>query len=280
MRILRYIAIIGSMLVAAFSPWAAYADHQVTRMSDKSQVGFARMIEDVRSANVIFIGETHTDKMHHEVQLDILRALQKSGIRLAIGLEMFSVESQQQLDQWVEGRIDERDFEKIYMVNWSENWLLYRNIFLLARNNHIPMIALNIPKQIVYKVAERGFGSLRPEEKKGLPSDITCVLNTAYTEFLRRIYAHHPENERAFTYFCEAQTLRNNGMAWNIAKYAEKHPKRTVVVLAGALHAVKNGIPEQMSTYRNLRYKVILPELPGFSAEDASPKDADFFFSR
>ncbi len=236
------------------------------------------MIEEIKNANVIFIGETHDTKKHHEMQLDILRALRRNGVPLAIGLEMFSTESQPQLDLWIEGRIDEPDFKKIYRENWSEEWLLYRDIFIFARDNRIPMIALNIPKEVVSKVAEQGFGALRSGEKKGLPSDITCVLNTLYTDFLKRVYAHHPANDRAFTYFCEAQTLRNNGMAWNIANYAKMHPKKTVVVLAGALHAVKNGMPEQMASYRRMTYKVILPELRGFSAEDASLDDADFIF--
>jgi uncharacterized iron-regulated protein len=38
----------------------------------------------------------------------------ESGVKVAIGMEMFRRGSQKELDNWISGRIDEDEFEKIY----------------------------------------------------------------------------------------------------------------------------------------------------------------------
>jgi uncharacterized iron-regulated protein len=251
---------------------------QITRMSDRQSVSFAQMMEDIESSKVILVGETHHEKAHHKFQLDVITALHEKGIPLAIGLEMFPSESQRKLDRWNEGKMIEPSFQWVYNQYWSEDWLLYRDIFVYARDNHIPLIGLNISKETMGKVFQKGFAALDPEDKKNLPPDVTCVLNTPYTEFLRKVYSQHIKNEQSFTYFCEAQTLYNEGMAWNIANYLKANHSRTFVTLAGAWHAVKNAIPEQLERYLNVSYKVIVPEIPGFSTENATSRDADYFF--
>jgi uncharacterized iron-regulated protein len=80
--------------------------------------------------------------------------------------------------------------------------------------------------------------------------------------------------------FSKAQALRNSGMAWNIAKYRQKHAADTVVVLAGTWHAVKNGVPESLSAYGKFTYKVILPELAELNLENATAREADYLIMR
>ena len=276
MTIVRCWAIV--MLICAGLLADTCAAQQITRMSDRQEIGFAPMMQELAGARVILVGETHDDKKHHDLQLEVLRMLHARGVPLAIGLEMFVTESQRELDKWSDGTMPEQSFRQVYSRNWSVEWRMYRDIFLFAREHRIPLIALNVPQPIMAKVAAHGFASLSREDKKELPPDVTCVLNTPYTEFLRKVYSEHIANHGSFTYFCEAQTLRNNEMAWNIARYARAHPGQTVVTLAGAWHVVKNGIPEQLARYGELPCKVILPELPVFPIEAASFLDADYFF--
>ena len=203
---------------------------------------------------------------------------------MAIGLEMFQADSQQALDAWTEGKLSEQDFRKVYERNWSLDWSLYRDIFIFARDNQIPMIGLNIPKELATKVSRQGFASLTPEEKKDLPAGTTCDLNTPHTAFLKSSFQEvfkHVTNGRVFTYFCEAQTLRNSGMAMNIARYVKKHPGRKIVALAGIWHAVKNAIPEQLGLNGSkLADTVILPDLPELNSANASPELADYMIGR
>lgn len=258
-------------------PVSTIAGGVITRVSDRQAVSFSQMMADTEKADVILVAETHDNKKHHEMQLDIIRALWAKKIPLAIGLEMFQSDNQSQLDDWVEGRMTEQNFKAVFARNWSYDWSLYREIFIFARDNRLPMIALNIPKELVIKVARQGFASLTPEERKNIPSGVTCALNRPQTEFLKKTFSEvfkHEANGKVFTYFCEAQALRNSGMAMNIANVQKNHPRRKLVALAGTWHAVKHGAPEHLAS--DISYKVILPEIAELNAQNVTPALADY----
>jgi uncharacterized iron-regulated protein len=260
-------------------PANSFAGGVITRMSDRQTVSFSRMMADTEDSDVIIVAEVHDNKRHHEMQLDIIRSLQAKKIPLAIGLEMFQANNQWQLDDWIEGKMTEQSFKAVYARNWSYDWSLYRDIFIFARDNRIPMIALNIPKEIVIKVARQGFASLTPEERKNLPSGVTCDINRPQTEFLKRTFQEvfkHEASGKVFTYFCEAQAVRNSGMAMIIANDQKMHPGRKLVALAGTWHAVKHGIPERLTGINSTGYKVILPEIPELGARNATSAITDY----
>jgi uncharacterized iron-regulated protein len=260
-------------------PAYVFAGGVITRMSDRQTVSFSQMLADTEGSDLILIAEEHINIKHHEMQLDIIRSLWAKKTPLAIGLEMFQTDNQKSLDDWIEGKITEESFKAIYARNWSYDWSLYRDIFIFARDNRIPMIALNIPKEVVFKVAKQGFASLTPEERKNLPSGVTCDLNKPQTEFLKKTFEDvfmHEAKGKVFTYFCEAQAVRNNGMAMNIANDQKRHPGRKLVALAGIWHAVKHGIPERFTGINVPSYKVILPEIPEINTKNATPALIDY----
>ena len=269
------------LIIVCFAvlPANAFADGVITRMSDRQAVGFSQMMADMEGSDVIFIAEEHTNNKHHELQLDVIRSLRAKKIPLAIGLEMFQMDNQRQLDDWIEGRMTEESFKAVFARNWSYDWSLYRDIFIFARDKHIPMIALNIPKEIVFKVSRQGFASLSPEERKNLPLGVTCDLNNPQTEFLRKTFEgvfKHEANGKVFDYFCEAQAVRNSGMAMNIANDLKRYPGRKIVALAGTWHAVKHGIPERLESIKSLSYKVIQPEIPEIGIRNATSALIDY----
>jgi len=261
-------------------PANALAGGEITRMSDRQAISFSQMMTDVEGSDVILVAETHDSKQHHELQLDVIRSLRTKKVPLAIGLEMFQANSQGQLDDWVAGRITEQDFKAIYARNWTYDWSLYRDIFIFARDNRIPMIALNIPKEIVFKVARQGFASLTPEDRKNLPAGVTCDINKPQTEFLRRTFQEvfkHEARGKVFTYFCEAQGVRNSGMATIIANNLKAHPGRKIVALAGTWHAVKHGIPERLAGISSM---VIIPEIAELGRRNTTSAIADYLIER
>ena len=253
---------------------------QFVGVSDKKTVNLAEVVKNVEGADVIFIGETHDNVQHHQAQLDIIRSLHAKKFAIAIGLEMFTTEDQQQLDDWTAGKLDEERFIPIYSRNWSYGWQMNRNLFIFARDNHIPLIALNIPKAVISKLMAKGSSALRENE---VPPKISWSLNESQAAYMRIItkqaFGNTPP-DKLLARLCEAQALRNIGMAWNVAMYKNKHESDKVVVLAGTWHAVKNGVPELLSVYGKLTYKVILPELPEFNQENATVREADYLIMR
>jgi len=255
----------------------AFAGGEITRLSDKQSVSFSRMMADVANSDAIFVAESHDNKKHHELQLDIIRSFRAKKVPLAIGLEMFQSDYQRQLDEWVEGKMTEQAFKEVYARNWTFDWSLYRDIFIYARDNRIPMIALNVPKAIVFKVAKQGLASLTPDERKSLPSEVTCDLNKPQAEFLKKTFQdvfRHEAKGKVFAYFCEAQAVRNSNMAMIIANEKKLHPDRKIVVLAGTWHAVKHGIPGSLPG--GASSSVILTELSELGTRNATSEIADY----
>jgi uncharacterized iron-regulated protein len=258
---------------------AAFADDGVIRMKDGREITFATMMTDLDKADVVFLGEVHNDPSHHQLQLQVLRALLERKVKLTIGLEMFQADSQQVLDDWIGGKTSEEDFKVVYSKNWSFDWQLYRDIFIFARDNRIPLVALNIPKPIATKVARQGFASLTAEERKTLPGGITCELNTTYTELLKLAFGQvfkHIATQSNFTNFCEAQSLRNSAIAWHMDHYREKHPERKLVTIAGIWHAVRGGAPARLNLAETGSLRVVLPEIKELGPQNTTSKEADY----
>lgn len=255
----------------------AAAHDPAFRTADGKVITFEQMIDEVKGKDVVLVGELHDNADHHRVQLAVIDALVKAGKKSAVGLEMFRAESQQYLDRWVAGRIPEERFRGIYFDNWRAPWGLYRDIFLYARDAKVPLIGLNVPASVTRKVAQEGFASLGRNELKRLPPGISCNVDGAYMDFIRRAYSSHGQNEREFVHFCEAQMVWDSAMAWHIIEYLKKNPGRTVVALTGTGHAWKRGIPEQIKRHSKLSFAVILPEIPGHSDRGSmTTDDADY----
>lgn len=271
------------VLLAAFALFEMRAmknstPEHVYRLSDGKVIGFERMIADLRKVRVVFVGEFHSDELHHRWELDIIRALYKEGVPVTAGFEMFQAANQAELDRWVAGKMPPADFIQVYDANWDMPWALYRDIFYYLRDHKIPALALNLPWNISTKVATFGFSSLTDGELAQLPPGITCSVDRKYMAFIRRAYAAHGIPEKNFDHFCEAQVLWDKTMAWHTVKYLEKHPDRTVVVLTGTGHAWKSGIPRQLEDLSGgIPYRVVLPEVPGdIDPERITKSDADY----
>jgi len=266
------------ILQAFFANDAHAGGRKILRLSDGKTISFERMISDLKKADIVFAGESHDNETHHRIQLEIIKALAGSGVTLAAGFEMFTAESQNNLNEWEAGTLPLDRFLRIYYKNWGFPWPLYRDILLYLKENRIPAIGLNLPPEIPQKVARSGFSSLTKEERGKLPPETGCVVSEQYMKFIRRAYAMHGHGEKRFLYFCEAQLLWDGTMARNLVKFVKKNPGRTVVVLAGNGHAWKRGIPEEISSLSSrISYRVVLPYIDGYiDPKDISIEDADY----
>lgn len=274
---MRILSLFSASMILLATATSCLEYDRVLRVGDGKVIRFEQMLEDMKSVTIIFVGESHDNKKHHQSQLDVIKALNESGVSLAVGLEMFRTDSQRELDQWVKGSLGLDEFLKVYYADWGLPWPLYRDIFLYSRNNKIPLVGLNVPHEITQKVSRQGFSSLNDKDLKQLPPGISCDIDAEYMDFIRRAYKTHHIRGKSFVNFCEAQMVWDKTMAWNLLNFLEENPNRTVVVLAGIGHSWRRGIPEQIGKWSKLRYKVILPEVPDqIDKNTVTPQDADY----
>lgn len=244
------------------------------RLADGSQVTLPALAKELARPGIVYLGERHDRAQDHALQLAVLTALHAAGATLAVGLEMWPAADQARLDDWVAGRVDEVQTAKAFAGHWGDAWPLYRDIFRFCRERRVPMVGLNVPREVVRKVATEGFASLTPEEI-GLLPPIACQVAPDYAKFIRRMYGAHGHGSGDFTHFCEAQMVWDAGMAAHAVRYCGTHPRGTLAVLCGTIHAWKPAIPHQVSLLLPKVVQTVI-EPQGSAMEAAGPADADF----
>ncbi|OGP14345.1 MAG: hypothetical protein A2052_09685 [Deltaproteobacteria bacterium GWA2_54_12] len=251
---------------------------KILRVADRRELKPTELLKEIDGRDIVFVGEVHTKKSHHKAQLEIIKALDGNGKKVAIGVEMFKKEDQEALDKWVSGEIEEAEFSEIYHRNWGLPWTQYRDIFVYAREKQIPLVGLNVSRSVIRQVVREGFSSLTPEQLSGLPSGIECKVDATYEEFIKDALGEHA-GEMSFKNFCEAQMVWDNAMAHNAIEYLDANPARRLVVLAGSGHSWKRGIPAQVTRLSGYSFSVILPESDRVEVDKIDTKDADYIIT-
>jgi uncharacterized iron-regulated protein len=236
------------------------------------------VLQRLQNSRIVLVAEHHDNQRHHAAQLEVIQMLHESGVAVAVGLEMFRRDSQESLDRWTAGQIDEASFERIYRDNWNFPWQYYREIFLYARDKNIPMVGLNVPSEITRQVARNGYQSLNAEKRR-LLGDVACRVDKEYMDFIRRAFGAHAHGDLNFLYFCEAQMVWDTVMAVTALQFLEQNPEKVMVILTGTGHARKQAIPAQVKSRSDLPLTVILPEAPGSIEKGlVDVADADYIF--
>ncbi len=230
-------------------------------------VSFDEMMMDLESVQVVYVGERHTDPLHHRIQLEILRRLAKVHPRMSVGMEMFDHTYQPVLDRWSRGELNWQAF--LEQTHWYANWRykasLYEDILKFIKQHHIPLIGLNIPFSIPPKISIGGVASLNAYEKKQLPAAID-LTDSAHREYVKKVFeGHHIPGRNNFENFYEAQCAWEDGMAAAVAGHLAGGP---MVALMGDGHIIyKFGVPERAFKRTGASYRTVYLAPAGSSAE-------------
>jgi len=251
---------------------------KMLRTADGRRISFTEMMDSLADVPLVFIGEHHNNASHHAAQLQVIKALHEEGKKVAVGLEMFHAGHQDEIDRWLRGDMGDQDFVNVYYHNWDEPWALYGEILLFARDNGLPLIALNASPEVTSQVSAHGFGSLSEEQLQELPG-VSCNIDADYEKFIRRVIGEHEGGPRNFRRFCEAQMVWDTTMAYRTVRFLEKNPDHTVVVLAGSGHSWKRGIPEQVQRQAEIPFKAVLPEIAeDLDRNSVTAEDTDYLW--
>jgi uncharacterized iron-regulated protein len=210
-----------------------------------------QILGDLKTADIIYLGETHDRPQDHAAQLAIIENLQAYNPRLAIAFEMFQRPYQIYLDRFLTGKITESELrEKTeYEQRWGFDWQFYAPILRFAQAHKLPLIALNTPTEITRKVAQEGLDSLSTSEMTYIPpkSEISTD-NGEYRQRILAVYQQHTGGKsQGFEGFFLAQVLWDETMADAIAKFHQTHSQYQIIVLAGKGHiAYGYGIPDRV----------------------------------
>jgi uncharacterized iron-regulated protein len=256
------------------------------RVGDIIETGTGRIIPaavlmaDLAEVRVIYVGETHSSREDHRVQLEVLKGLYARNPSVVLALEMFPREAQSLLDQYAQGLITEEEF--LRQVKWDQVWgypfPLYRSLLSWARDHRIRIVGLNAPREIVSKIAQSGLAGLDAGERNRVAQDFHRD-DPKHQAYLRRQYDQHMKgNITDFNTFLEAQLAWEETMAETLAKTLAAGPLREqIVVLIGKGHiSDRVGVPKLTGDRTSDAYRTIAPLPLDYPGRTADPGIADF----
>ncbi|MBW4445161.1 MAG: ChaN family lipoprotein [Plectolyngbya sp. WJT66-NPBG17] len=271
-----------SLLVLWSAP--SYAQTSTITTPTQQKLDSQTVLKQLKQSRVIYVGETHDNEADHRAQLEIIRSLYQQNPKLAIGMEMFQRPFQSGLDSYLAGAATDsmlREFTE-FDKRWGFPWEFYFPIIDFAKENQLPVVALNTPSEVTQKVARQGLAGLTKEEKRYIPpiAEIRTEPDR-YRDRLRKIFDgfHSGKgNNRGFDRFFEAQVLWDETMADAIAQFLKKNPDRQMIVLVGQGHLVYgDGIPSRVARrIPQIKQSTILLNPPAKFLKDK--EIADFFW--
>jgi uncharacterized iron-regulated protein len=225
---------------------------------------FSAIVDDLAKSRVIYVGEMHTDYSSHILQLQIIQALHARSPDLMIGMEMFPRSSQAALDNFINGTVnDEREFirNSRYFKVWGYDYRMYRDIIGYARAQKIPLIGLNLDKEIVSEVFKSGHtDTLSPEQLEEVAAERDLEL-PGYRKRLQAVHNMHGRRTDAgtgFSGFLQAQSMWDETMAESIVMALRDNPEKKMVVIAGTGHVYKDSaIPPRVARRMDVRQSVV-----------------------
>lgn len=219
------------------------------------------VIKGISDKKIIYVGEVHDVFAHHAVQLDIITGIYKDSPKIAIGMEMFQRPFQEALDKFIYGKTGETAFLKQseYFKRWGFDYMLYKPILDFARTEQIPVIALNLQREIIEKVSRNGLDSLSKDEKTYIPPELDFSDNE-YRERLKEVFSMHKNKlEKDFNYFYQSQILWDETMSHSVDLFLKDNPDYKIIVLAGQGHLqYGSGIPGRTFRRNGHDYAIVL----------------------
>ena len=221
----------------------------------------------LRDTRLLLIGESHTTADFHRVQLRVIRALQESGRKVMIGLEMFPYTEQKSLDNWRDGLLTEAGFLQLarWYEFWGYNWDYYRDIFLYARDNRIPMYGVNAPRAVVTAVREKGIDQLADADKQHVPPHVD-IDSTDHLTFFKASFdednsMHGGMPESMLKGMQAAQATWDATMGYNSVQVLKAAPAGSImVVMVGSGHVAYGvGIEHQAKQWFDGKITTLIP---------------------
>jgi uncharacterized iron-regulated protein len=134
--------------------------------------GYKDVLDAALGADIVFFGELHDSPICHWLELELTKDLfSEKKEKLVIGAEMFETDNQLILDEYLSGKIKERNFEEEVKL-WKNYKTDYKPLVRFALTNNIPFVATNIPRRyaaLVNKSGLEALDSLSTEAKSFLP---------------------------------------------------------------------------------------------------------------
>lgn len=218
---------------------ATVYDYQLYDNQRQQWTTLPDLVEQLKTADVIVIGELHGSHAAHLLQMQLLHQLHLERLDITLSMEMFNRDQQTILNQYLDGEIGEATLIKKAPA-WSNYKASYRPLIEYAKTHFIPVTASNAPSHTVRCIGRQGSAyleQLEPEERMQIAKDPFLDnegYRTKYMDFLSKALSR-TEQEKENSYL--AQLTRDNTMAESLALQQQQNPNALFIHLNGSFHS-------------------------------------------
>ena len=231
-----------------------------------AELSTQQLAQKLSKYDVVFFGEYHDQGEIHQAELELLQAIHKvKGEKLALSMEMFEVDNQTKLNDFLAGSLSEEDF-----LATSRPWPNYKTDYAplvnFAKENKLAVVAANVPRFLAAHVAKNNASTDGIEEqyKKWLPKHTYAPEGAYKDKFYAQMTSPEapmkmPPQRLAAVY--AAQCLKDDKMAESIAAFSDVHKEMQVLHINGCFHSDAHlGTAQKLEALRpQLKVAVITP---------------------
>ncbi|KAI9110733.1 hypothetical protein K1719_018171 [Acacia pycnantha] len=228
--------------------------------------------EKLMIARVVYLGEAEQVPVRDdkELELEIVKNLHKRCIgsekRLTLALEAFPSNLQEQLNQYIDKKIDGETL-KSYTLNWPpQRWQEYEPLFSYCRDHEIRLIACGIPPKVLRTVQAEGVRGLSRADRKLYVPPAGSGFISGFTSISRRSPGDmlNPNPSIPFSYLsAQARVVEDYTMSRIILQNVqEEGAGGMLVVVTGASHITYGsrgtGVPARISRKMQKKNQVVI----------------------
>ncbi|QOY53082.1 ChaN family lipoprotein [Candidatus Sulfurimonas baltica] len=233
-------------------------------------INHEEFIERLEPYKVIFIGDHHSSKKHHENVADIIYSLSKKGYRIHLANEWFTPADNDILDDYANGLLNDEEFTK--KINWEKRKYFKFNLFSPIYHSIIKtkgkLYGINLSKTQRKLISNKNISQMSTEERNFFDTLDLDVF--AHKEFLSPFFNHCQQargtqsTSECINRMYRVQVAWDSKMANESAKIAKNmllSSKDKLIVFAGEMH-LSNGLGVNMRFARESKmpFVTILPQ--------------------
>ena len=233
--------------VPASAQAPAYIPQRVYDTRRKAFTDFESMLADLARADVVLVGEQHDDPATHRLEAAVLGGLMRRSVPITVSLEMFERDVQPQIDAYLAGTASEEELLKSSRP-WPRYATDYRALVEMAKAQHWPVVAANVPRRLAAEVSKTGKDALdrvTASDRPFIARDVQCPSDAYFARFAEQMGGHPDAGADAASVaqtterYYWAQCLKDETMAESIAAAFGKMSGKpgTIVHFTGAFHS-------------------------------------------
>ncbi|KAK3015188.1 hypothetical protein RJ639_005397 [Escallonia herrerae] len=259
--------------------------------------GKAKVLEKMMSARIVYLGEAEQVPIRDdkELELEIVKSLRKRCLeaerRISLALEAFPCNLQEQLNQYMDRRINGETL-KSFVSHWPpQRWQEYEPLLSYCRDNTVRLVACGTPLEVLRTVQAEGIRGLSKADRKVYAPPAGSGFISGFTSISRRssLDINFPNQSAPFgpsSYLsAQARVVEDYTMSQSILQAVQNGGALgMLVVVTGSSHVTYGsrgtGLPARISKKIQRKNQVVIlldPERQYIRREGEVPV-ADFLW--